>query len=200
VDSTEGDLRKALREADWEKMLPNLLAYAARRLRRMGWVNGRDEEPGPMSVEQLVNTAIEHCLDGTRTWDSTSVDLAGFLRGIIRSLASSERKKHVRAKTFAKDDLEPYVAPADSIEDEAVAEEGRREILGAVEECVNDDADLSALYLAILDGHMKREDIAEALGWDVDRVTAARIKLQRRLVRTAPEMFAATRDKRRRVS
>lgn len=149
-----------------------------------------------MSVEQLVQTAVEHCLDGTRAWDPDAVDLGGLLRGVIRSLTSSEKKKDVRARTFASDDMEQYFEVADSAETEIVAEEGRKEILAMVEVCVADDPDLRALYDAIVDGNTKREDLAAALGWKADRVTAARIKLQRRLLRHAPEAFEAARQRR----
>jgi hypothetical protein len=193
-------LRQALREADWEALLPRLLAYAAVRLRRVGWAGGRDVEPSRLSVEQLLNSAVEACLDGSRAWDPTAVDLPGFLRGIIRSMTSSEKKKAVRAKTDAVADFERHVPLADSAEDEALEEDRRREVLAGIEACTADDPDLHALYLAVLDGATKREELAVALGWSADRVTAARIKLQRRLLRQDPDRFAPARERRRRVS
>lgn len=200
MNDQRSDLKSALRDADWEALLPNLLAYAANRLRRVGWLSGRDQEPSKLSVEQLVQTAVEHCLDGSRTWDPKAVDLGGFLRGVIRSLTSSEKKKAVRSKTDAKPELDRYFAPVDSPEDEAMEEENRQELLVLIEGCTTDDQDLRDLYLAILDGNTKREDIAAALGWSADRVTAARIKLQRRLLKRAPERFGEARERRRRIS
>jgi hypothetical protein len=191
------DIREALRSADWEKLLPELRTSAYFHLRRKGWAAGRDEEPSRMSVDQAVNTAIERALT-TREWDPEKVDLLGFLRGIIRSLTSTERKAEVRAKQRIAGRAEELVIPVDSHEDEIIDEEGQHELCEAVESCTTGDADLEAFYLAIIDGNVKREAIAEALGWDVDRVTAARIKLQRRLVRTAPELFADVRERRRR--
>lgn len=193
-------LRQALRDADWEALLPGLLGYAANRLRRVGWAAGRDEEPSKLSVEQIVNMAVEACLDGSRSWDPERVDFPGFLRGIIRSLTSSEKKSAVRSKTHARSDFERIVPLAASPEDEALEEEGRRKILGTIEEAIGDDADLRALHGAILDGAVKREEIAASLGWSAERVTAARIKFQRRLVRLAPDQFAPTLEKRRRTS
>ena len=198
METVKDPLREALREADWEALLPGLVAYAARRLRRVGWAMGRDSEPSKMGVEQLVNSAVEACLDGSRTWDPAAVDLPGFLRGVIRSLTSSEKKKSVRARTDAREDFEPVAGAAPSAEERAVEEEERALLLRTIEAAAEDDPDLRALCGAILDGAVKRVELAAALGWSVDRVTAARIKLQRRLVRRAPERFAAARTKRQR--
>ena len=178
-------LRVALREADWEVLLPRLVAYASACLRRAGWASGRDFEPSKMSVEHVVNQAIEHCLDGSRTWDPSNVDFPGFLRGVIRSLVSAERKQYVKRRTFAASDdrIAEAMDLADSPEDDAVTEEARIGLLADVAACARGDADLEALCAAILDGHVKREELVEALGWTPERVSVARKKLQRRLVR-----------------
>lgn len=200
MDDVTDHLRQALRDVDWEAILPGLIGYAAHRLRRVGWAAGRDEEPSKLSVEQLVNMAVEACLDGSRNWNPENVDLPGFLRGVIRSLTSSEKKSAVRSKTHAQADFDRIAPLASSPEEEALEEEGRRKILGTIEAAVADDAELRALHGAILDGAIKREEIAASLGWSVERVTAARIKLQRRLVRLDPDQFAPTLQKRRRTS
>lgn len=191
-------LRQALRDAHWEALLPGLLGYAANRLRRVGWASGRDTEPSRLSVEQLVNSAVEACLDGSRVWNPDAVDLAGFLRGVIRSLTSAAKKSAVRSKTHAQADFEGLVPLGASPEDDAVEEEGRVEILASLEVAVAGDPDLKALCGAILDGATKREELADALGWRAERVTAARIKLQRRLVQRAPHIFVPALEKRRR--
>jgi hypothetical protein len=72
------------------------------------------------------------------------------------------------------------------------AEQGRAAICAAFEACVDDDAKLEDLYLAILDGHVKRDDIARTLGWSSEQVSAARVKLKRRLLAKFPQMFATT--------
>src|SRR5579863_3118021 len=91
-------LCRAIEGADWPPLRKDLLAYAAARLRRAGWLQGRDEEPSVMSADQLVQSAVEQCLDGRRRWDPSRVDLGGFLRGVIRSLTSAARKHHVRGQ------------------------------------------------------------------------------------------------------
>lgn len=195
-------LLKALREADWEKLLPRLAAYAEQCLRRAGWASGRDSEPDRISVMDVVNTAIERSCDGRRKWNETNPpELVAFLCGVIRSLVSDERKMFKRERTLA--DVEAIDAAVDSAalpgsaDDDEAENDGRSAICFAVESCTKGDEMLELFHLAVLDGKTKREDIAAALGWSVDQVSAARTKLQRRLIKRFPEEFAAAKKKRR---
>jgi hypothetical protein len=82
------DLREALRDADWESLLPNLLAYAKRRLRRAGWLSG-----------ELVNTAVERCLDGkvlasVLGWSEARLSAAR--RRLWKKLVRAKRKRRAR--------------------------------------------------------------------------------------------------------
>jgi hypothetical protein len=188
------DVRSALREADWDALLPRLVAYAERRIRRVGWIIGKDEEPSAMSVEEVINDAIDRCLTGSRTWGvDDPPELGAFLCGVIRSITSISRKKLKRNRTDSVEDrgVEP-ADPTPSIESILSDEddEGRRAVRAAVEACVKGDDKLESLYLAIIGGDVKREAIASTLGWSPDEVTAARNKLQRRLVAQFPAMFA----------
>lgn len=202
-------LRDALRTADWEALLPNLVAFASSALRRAGWKAGRDEEPSRMSVEQLVNTAIEHCLDGSRKWNPDAVDLPGFLRGVIRSLLSAAKRFDATHRVLAASDadIERAAAPDGSPEEELLAEERQRELLDGFEDCIRGDPELLALYAVILEGTTKREEIAAALGWSADRVSVVKKKLQRRFLRRGSqdarargELDFATRRRARRAS
>jgi hypothetical protein len=188
-------LREALMNADWETLIPRLVAYTRRRLRGAGWLAGRDEEPSALSVEQLIDTAVERCLDGTREWDPESVDLAGLLCGVIRSLTSTEFKKYKRATSSIRELSNDFERGSDTVltstaEEQLLAEEARIELLDEVAACARGDDELEHLYAAILEGHTTREELATALGWTRDRVTAARVKLQRRLVSHCPSRFA----------
>jgi hypothetical protein len=192
---TKRDVRAALREADWEALLPRLVAYAERRLRRVGWIVGKDEEPSAMSVEEVINDAIDRCLTGSRTWGTDDPpELGAFLCGVIRSITSISRKKLRRNKADSVEDIAVDLAdPTPSVERILADEddEGRRAVLAAVEACVKGDDKLESLYLAIIDGDLKREALASTLGWTPDEVTAARNKLQRRLVAQFPAQFAS---------
>jgi DNA-directed RNA polymerase specialized sigma24 family protein len=194
-EGTNRDVRAALREADWEALLPRLVGYAERRLRRVGWIVGKDEEPSPVSVEDVINDAIDRCLTGSRTWNTDDPpELGAFLCGVIRSITSISRKKQKRSKTTSVEDIGVEAAdPAPSIESvmSDAGDEGRGAVRAAVEACVKGDDKLESLYLAIIDGNLKREEIASTLGWTPDEVTAARNKLQRRLVAQFPAQFAS---------
>jgi len=168
------------------------MAHAEWRLLRVGWADGEDREPSGMTVEQVINTAIERCLAGRRTWSDTCPDLEAFLNGVVDNLVWTEKKRTIRAKTDPTPNAGVDTAEDNpSAEDSIVAEQGRRAICAAFEACVDDDAKLQDLYLAILDGNVKREDIAKALGWSPEEVSAARIKLRRRLLSKFPEKFAS---------
>jgi DNA-directed RNA polymerase specialized sigma24 family protein len=173
-------LAAAIRAADWSRLLPNLRRYAAWRARRAN-----------LTADQLVNEAVEACLSGSWNWDPEKVDLGGLLRGVIRSMISTAHKKRARRAHVVED--------VDRLPDEGRTSEARlidaEEANGAldsieatVEACVAGDPDLAAFVAAVLDGNVKRDAIGEALGWPVDRVSAARIKLQRRLRRREEEV------------
>ncbi len=191
-------LEQAIREADWDSLLPRLATYAENRLRRVGWAAGRDHEPSAASVQDTVNLAIERCLDGSRKWtDDAPEDLERFLCGVIKSIVSSARKSADRDKATPTEDAGEEVQHHDPLPDEILAEGDRSLLLEATAATVEGDEEQEQLYLAILDGYMKREELAEVLGWTVDAVTAKRIKLQRRLVAGFPELFAKYKQRRK---
>jgi hypothetical protein len=191
VVSGTRDLGAVLREADWDSLLPRLVAHADWRLRRVGWAAGEDQEPSAMTVRQVINTAIERCLEGRRTWSESCPNLETFLKGVIDNLVWTAKKRAIRNKADPAPDAGMETADdCPSAEETLAAEQGRTTICAAFQACVEDDSKLQDLYLAILDENVKRDDIAQALGWTADDVSAARIKLKRRLLSKFPEMFA----------
>ena|GEM_PF-2434855 len=186
----ERDVRAALRGAAWEALLPRLIAYARRRLRRVGWYDGRYEEPSALSVEELVQSAIARCLDGTRTWNEDDPpELEAFLCGVMKSLCWSAKKAALRHPEEAIDGDAAAPAERPSPEQELVSAEDERRVLAAIEAVTVDDGALRDLYRAVLDGHTKRDAIAVALGWTPDQVSVARRKLNRRLADAYEMLF-----------
>jgi DNA-directed RNA polymerase specialized sigma24 family protein len=185
----------ALRDADWAELLPRLTAYATYRLWRVGWAEGRDAAPATAQVQDVVNEAIDRCLTGDRKWNP-AVNLETFLRGVVKSVISTAKKSDGRRKEQPLGaDIDDVPAPPP---DDCKGEEGRSAILDAAAACAQDDPDLSDLYVIVAseDGPTKREDLAEARGRSTDRVTAARVKLQRRLLSRYSELCQDAKQRR----
>jgi hypothetical protein len=165
------DLRTALAEADWEKILPGLTAYAERKLCWRGW-GIRVSRP---SGNDIVNQAIERCLSGDRQWsfDSQCDDLEVFLKGVMKSLVHSAKKSAARQKlNLFVDNPRPPVAT-----------------------CADGDPDLEAYYVAVTEEET-RGDVASHLSWPSTRISAARTKLQRRLIVQFPALFCGLKKRR----
>jgi hypothetical protein len=190
----EHDLRAALRDADWPTLMERLANYAERRLRWTGWITDRKTAAHTMTPYELVNHAVDRCIEGKRHWykDAGYPNLESFLRWVIRSLLSTEIKADARDRAdFADDGIVEGNSDEPSPED-AVADRERTAVTAAVEACVDGDDDLEAFYMTVLDGHVRREDIAETLGWTAERASAARVKLQRRLLAKHPDLFGSS--------
>lgn len=194
-DDEEHDLVEAISTADLEAMLPRLAAYADKRLGRVGWFSTPTRQTHKMNPKELVDLAIERCLLRKRRWKKKShyADLEAFLRGVIRSLLSSAVKADAREGADLDDD-----GDVDQIDHATVAgvTNDATEVAAVIEHCAAEDEDLAAFYVTVLDGHTKREDIAAALGWDVARVSAARVKLQRKLEKQRPDLFEGLKKRR----
>jgi hypothetical protein len=190
------DLRTALAEADWEKILPGLTAYAERKLCWRGW-GIRVSRP---SGNDIVNQAIERCLSGDRQWsfDSQCDDLEVFLKGVMKSLVHSAKKSAARQKlNLFVDNPRPPAVVVTSAVDPVVddADDGDSEIMDAVATCADGDPDLEAYYVAVTEEET-RGDVASHLSWPSTRISAARTKLQRRLIVQFPALFCGLKKRR----
>lgn len=190
----EHDLRAALRDADWTTLLERLANYAERRLRWAGWITDRKTAAHAMTPYELVNHAVDRCIEGKRHWfkDAGYPNLESFLRWVIRSLLSTEIKADARDRADFADDGNVEGTSDEPSPEDAVADRERSDVLAAVAACADGDADLEAYYCTVLDGHVRREDVAEQLGWTAERASAARVKLQRRLVARFPDLFGSS--------
>jgi DNA-directed RNA polymerase specialized sigma24 family protein len=171
--------REALLDWDIRQLREWLVRYASARLRRCGWpADGRE-----VGAEDLVHDAVVAGLDGTRAWTPGKVDVLGFLRGVVRSLASSVRKSYIRRGPHEDGTAAHGLAAPDGVKPDAIAD--AREQLSLFGEALAATAttpDLRDYVMAAVEsGVTKREQIAIILGWAPERVSATRIKLQRRL-------------------
>lgn len=156
----------AVRSADWSALMPNLVAFARRRLRRCGWGETRESVASVVTAEELVARAIEYALDGSRVWDPAAVDFAGFMRGTIRSLASSTRKQVVRQRTVPSGELaERRAAPPECWPDVRVcAEEEERDVTSLLARAAAGSDRLFDLVDAVIDGATSRDARLDAGG------------------------------------
>jgi hypothetical protein len=178
-------LRAALDEACWEKVLPVLLAYAERRLRRLGWSEGRDHRPSALEVGELVTEAVKRAYGGERNWNEDEPpELVAFLRGVIKSISSDIKKEWVRHPLDYLPEI-PESSLLTHSENETQTADDQR--IRNIEDAIGDDPDLESFYLAVLDGQTKREDIAAYLQWTPEKVSVVRKKFNRRLNSAAPK-------------
>ena len=166
-------------------MLPRLVAYAARRLRRAGWGDGRDYAPAGSEAEDVVHKAILSCFLGKRPWPP-GMPLERFLLGAIKSVAYHEVEARRRRREDGLEDGEERAAPA-SQRDAAM---DRRRLIAAIErDLEGKDPEVETLFAAYMDagGDSTRGDIAEALGWTPERVTRVRARMNGLLARMGYE-------------
>jgi DNA-directed RNA polymerase specialized sigma24 family protein len=176
-EAARSALRQMLAEADWEALVPLLVADAASRIRRSKWLRGRDELPAAAEAEELVQDIIAIALSNRRVLPD-DMDLLTFLRGLLWSELWNRRRAAKRRARVIGGEIPDAVEDEKERADEAL---GRRALLARVEKLIEDDEELLAFYGAMAQEHTKRNEIAEALGWTSDRVSAVRKKLNRRL-------------------
>lgn len=192
----EESVAKALNEADWEDMLPKLMAFSHR---HMCFVLA-DFEHKPVinshDPESVTQEAIRRTVEGSRQWDPGKINLLEYLFGVIRSIIDCEMKKHCKVD-FAKPILEdgrvshPAEKTADNepnprdLTEAVLIGERQRAFLDAFFPTIEDDDELSAILLALLEGHIKPKDIFKQTG-----IPAARVSELKRKLRDKMEAFA----------
>lgn len=142
------------------------------------------------SAMDLVQEAVVRTLNGRRRWNPERVpDLERFLGETVRSIAHSYRKQGVRRGPSHDDDIKPEQRGRLGLG----ATPGRKpdEILTSKEACeqlesdlllaAGDDDELLSLIQELFDGAAKPREVAEALGWGLEKTYAVFRKLRRRL-------------------
>jgi len=171
--------------ADLPAMMPRLVAYAARRLRRAGWVDGRDCAPRASDAEDIVQKAILSGLTGKRVWPE-GMSLERFLLGAIKSVAYHEVEAQLRRHEDRIADGEDKPDPAS----ERGVGMDRRRLIAAIERALQGrDPEVEALFAAYVDakGDFTRAEIAATLGWTPERVSRVRERMNGLLARMGYE-------------
>lgn len=180
------DVRAALRTADWKAIGPRLVSYT-----RWRYVVATGRVPTANAVEEVIDEAVLRVLDGRRQWHRDDApDLVAFLCGVIHSLVHEfVTKKGRDARRVDGRDPEELMSPQARPDTRTSYADTRLEF---IEEAIGDDGELGELYLGILESSGKREDVAQCLGWEVDRVSVLTKKLKRRLLALAKTKTATT--------
>ena len=166
----DDDIEKLINEANWDKLMPELVNYADNLIRRYGW-RGFSPRKGPRgqllandkNADDFSQEAIRRLLDGRRKWNPDKVDLLGVLKGIIKSIISSELKslENQMLKDWVEDPnkLDPISKAADPnpTTDVLLDRKFQRQTYEAFKEWVSNDAELSNYLEALELTHLPRE-------------------------------------------
>jgi len=188
------EVRKKIDEQYTDDLCKRLVAYAARKIRNRWWRGQLGGPlPGAATAEDIAIDAIDDVYTGQCHWDpDTQPDLYTHLKGrvdtIIANLVRSHDNRMTRTESsFPSEGDEgqeiesPLLTVPDSVlspEDAVIDQEF---LLGFIEE-IGDDPMLIKVVEAMLDGHLKRGEIAEHLGISADEMTNIKKRLARRLV------------------
>src|SRR5262249_27467998 len=148
---------EAFANANWRRVLPQLLRGAAHYLRALGLAEGRNTKPwieGP----ELVNEALDDLYADARTWQEhagqSESKLVGFLSKTMQSNAINHCMSHAIARRVGME-------AADRLPDEDATPSQRvayEEIRQRLEEIYADDDEARRA------GYRTHEGIAEAMG------------------------------------
>jgi hypothetical protein len=180
----------AFARADWEALLPKLLARARRILSKLGWDEGKARRSGLLEERELVNEAIEACLTGARAWvagtGATEASLVTYLDVTMRSIAVNKRTSSDVAQVERAEKKLVKRADGRPTPERLLA---ARELLGAVDAAFEGDDDATAVRGALADGHVYGEELAATLGWSESRMWVVRRRMKRRLEKQGVTLY-----------
>ena len=207
----EDRIAKLLEEADLEKIVPNLLCYADKVIRRYAWrgvytykgVNGQLLANG-QDANDFVQEAFRRLLDGRRNWDPDKLDLIVFLKGTIKSLINAECKsldnrwlrdiQGNHAENSNKSDpistaIDPSPKP-DEIIDQEKERKLQKQIYEEFKNSIIEDAELT-LYLEACEVTYLPREIEELTNGEIKATRAYELK---RKLRQEMDAFIAQQD------
>jgi len=167
-----------------QRAAPAAMSYALRLCATKPWFNG-GVETIRQTAEDLLHTAIETTLDGSRTWDPSKVTLTDHLCGTIKSLASNLATSAAMQTRGAEIDspsidrsVDATVSRPPAPDAHYLSKEACEEIEADAYEADGDDPVLAKVVETITDGQFGIEDICRATGLNSKEVYAAKKKLK----------------------
>lgn len=191
--SLSRETREELENADWTEIWPRLLKYAQAKVWNAKRLGLRNHDPQDL-VQKAVSSAFGAGDDGRfRRWNKEKYpSLLDFLKGIISSLAYHEtgkdrKKKQEPSDPDAEKALDPchqdimanYTSMGLSPEEALEREESIRSLINKLESAFSEDEEAQLVLLAIYDGIVRPQAIAEETGISVDRVYKLRAKIRK---------------------
>lgn len=185
-----------LNNLDKEALIRRLLLYTAGivKVRYPSW---RDRLPSGSESQDIVSTAMEKTLNGTRHWNQVkNPDMFDHLASVIDSELSNlwhlkETQTTARVNPDIKRDLDEhdglaYINDLTTVDDPAnqdverfVSEKQQREVVFKWIDTAGDDSSILKMAQLILDdGLFNNEEIAHALNFTASQVKAKRTKLR----------------------
>ena len=180
-----GHILTLLREADWERIYPSLVAYARNRLWALPSVQAGGLLPQGMRPEDIAQKAIRLVFEGKRQWDPVAEpDLSRYLAlSVIRSLISNAVRSadHFRRDEGGSLDMDVYHGSSHDPSVLAASNQCEEELRTIVEQATVDDERLAIIQIGLEDG-MRSAEIANLLSIEVSEVYTLTRKLRRRIL------------------
>lgn len=204
-------------KADWKSLVPLLTKYALRCIRQYQWTTAGDSLPEGLTPGDVVLAAIEktyqhlktgHTGKGFRVWNPANVDLAGFLKGVVKSdintlvnLSEHELREYFSGKVLNGEKADSIDVVSDAhtskevptLGDEALAERYEK-LFAELKKIFAKDA-IVLKYLAAVDGIIKDGDdepgyemIMKESGLKYNDVKNAKRKIERAVVKLTENM------------
>lgn len=219
------DVDTQLRNANWDDIGKQLLAYTIWRAQNYGWANiYSDELPRGQTLYDIVQIVIEKTLNGTRKWDPDKGLLEPWLRDQVNSeldhlFQSSRKMKETHSLEWEDgehgSEMLPARArrgnaaetPATASAEEVILDNEEKEIISArvdiIMASVKDEPELEAIMLAVMGGcSVKPQLLAEELGVSEAEIYNRLKRLRRRGLKMKEEIYndkAQSPDNRRRT-
>jgi hypothetical protein len=175
-DNDNDGLVKAIRSADMDVLLPQLLGAAQSILRRLCWAGGADYQPSAMETRELVNETLTRIFE-----DEQCPQFDGDLRAAIVSAMTSVSTSTV--KKLRRVNLKSEIESPQPTEESGDGDEAVLEAMGELV-ATSGDAELLDYFLGIEYYGPERASIARGLGWTPDKVSVVKKRLKRLLTKS----------------
>jgi len=191
-----------LKKADWDAALPRVLKYAVSRAKMFKWL-GDEVEPEALAQEAIARAYGIGTRGNYRNWDKERCpDLGDFLIGIIRSMTShkAEHEAEFPSESLFNEDgsakdskilksCDETAGPSKpkTPEEEIIENENLQAFKDELDSLADGDEDLGMVILCIEDGISEPRNIADATGFEKDKVNYLLKRLRRKLDKYNPK-------------